>query len=520
MKHNPSLPPRASRSTIGYLSRCLASRNFFWCIVALLVLQASWIALTSHYPMAFDEDFHLGIIKIYAHHLNPFLGSQPAGADMFGALARDPSYLYHYIFSFPYRFIHLFTHNETTIVIALRFLNIGLFAAGLLVFRKLLERLKSPAAIINGCLLFFVLIPVVPQLAGQINYDNLFIPAIAVDLLLTLKFTERLRTDKNINARLFLLMLSAWLLTSLVKYATLPVFAASMLYALAQLFRVFGGSVTAWHTALKDDFHSNTASTVSRFKFASLTLVTLLTVGLFSQRYVVNLVRYHEPIPDCSKVLTIKQCRSYGPWIRDYDFSINKIGEAHSPLVFTADWLYGMWLRLYFAVDGPATMYQSRGPLPVPAVSAIAVGVAALLATLVGYRKLLKSYQASTVLLFIGVSAIYIATLWFDEYRAYVRTGQPVAINGRYLLPFLPLLLVLGALASRELLHKHPRIVYSLGIGILLSQLWGGGALTYILRSNDAWYRPSHVVLDANHAVQAVFGPVTPGYNEPAEFLE
>lgn len=493
----------------------MASSSFFWCIVVLLIVQASWIALTSHYPMAFDEDFHLGIIKIYAHHLNPFLSGQPAGADMFGAVACDPSYLYHYIFSFPYRLVHSFTNNETTIVIMLRFINIGLFAGGLVIFKKLLGRLKPPAAVTNACLLFFVLIPVVPQLAGQVNYDNLFIPAIAADLLLTLKFTDRLRADKRIDLGSFLLMMSAWLLTSLVKYATLPVFAASMLYVGVQLYRAYGINTGSWRGALCDAY-----GTIKHLKTAMLLILTIVCVGLFSQRYVVNLVHYHEPIPDCSKVLSINQCRVYGPWIRDYDFSINKIDEAHNPLVFTGDWLYGMWLRLYFTVDGPATMYQSRGPLPVPALSAIAVGIAGLVATLITFRKLLRSYQASTIILFVGVSMVYIATLWFDEYEAFVRTGQPVAINGRYLLPFLPLLLVIAALASRELLRKHPRAAYTLGGLILLSQLWGGGALTYILRSNDAWYRPNHVVRNANHAVKYILGPVTPGYDQPAEFLK
>ena len=517
MKYISSPLLRAGRFGATYLLRFTASRSFFWCIVALLVVQASWIALTSHYPMAFDEDFHLGIIKIYAQHLNPFLGSQPAGADMFGAVARDPSYLYHYIFSFPYRLIHSFTNNETVIVITLRFLNIALFAAGLVVFRKLLQRLQASATVINICLLFFVLIPVVPQLAGQINYDNLFVPAIALDLLITLKFTDQFRSQKQINIKLLLLLLNAWLLTSLVKYATLPVFAASVVYVGIQMVRVLGVSFTTWRTAVRSGYNS---STVSRLKFAILVLMTMISVGLFSQRYGVNLLRYHEPIPDCSQVLSIKQCRAYGPWIRDYDFSINKVAEAHNPLVFTGDWLHGMWLRLYFAVDGPATSYQSRGPLPVPALSAIVVGVTGLLAMIVGFRKLLSVYQAPTVALFIGVSVIYISTLWFDEYRAYVRTGQPVAINGRYLLPFLPLLLVLSALAGIELLRKHPRIIYTVVALILLSQLWGGGALTYILRSNDAWYLPSNTVRDANHVVQAVFGPVTPGYNQPAEFLE
>ncbi len=53
----------------------LGSTQFFWAIVALFVVQALWIALSSHYPMAFDEDFHLGIIRLYAHHLSTLLQS-------------------------------------------------------------------------------------------------------------------------------------------------------------------------------------------------------------------------------------------------------------------------------------------------------------------------------------------------------------------------------------------------------------------------------------------------------------
>src|SRR6185312_5810861 len=96
----------------------VSSPRFFWAIVLLLAFQASWIALSARYPMAFDEDFHFGVIRIYAHHLSPFLSGQPPGADAYGAVAHDPSYLYHYLMSFPYRLISLFTDNQTAQVIA------------------------------------------------------------------------------------------------------------------------------------------------------------------------------------------------------------------------------------------------------------------------------------------------------------------------------------------------------------------------------------------------------------------
>ncbi|HEY5442555.1 MAG TPA: hypothetical protein VIJ68_03385, partial [Candidatus Saccharimonadales bacterium] len=157
----------------------LGSNACFRVILGLLVLQAAWIALSGRYPMAFDEDFHLGIIRLYAHHLSPFWSGQPAGGDQFGAVARDPSYLYQWLMSFPYRFVGLFTGDQTIQVLWLRAINIGLFTSGLVLYRRLLAKTGASRAMIHTCLLIFVLIPVVPLLAAQINYDNLFLPMVA-----------------------------------------------------------------------------------------------------------------------------------------------------------------------------------------------------------------------------------------------------------------------------------------------------------------------------------------------------
>lgn len=505
MKHIDTLLAR--------LVRTMASSTFFWGVLCLLVVQAAWIALTSHYPMAFDEDFHLGIIRIYAHHLNPFLNGQPAGADMFGALARDPSYLYHYLFSFPYRLIAAVTHDQTIQVIVLRFMNIGLFASGLILFRRLLSKLGAPSGVIHGCLLFFVLIPVVPLLAAQINYDNLFIPAVTLNLLLAQRFASRFRQDQvDLTALLWLIIAVA--LTSLVKYAFLPILVAIVIYLLIVILKTRNQSNMSWRQLIASGWQQ-----ANYLRLSVLTILLLVSVGLWSQRYMVNLVHYHTPIPDCSKVLTIKQCSAYGPWIRDYNFAINKVDEEHNPFVFIEDWFYGMWLRLYFTVDGPATLYQTRGPLPVPGLSAIAIVVGGLILFITDFRKVMRRYDRTVALLFMTTSALYLATLFFDNYRAYVRTGQPVAINGRYLLPFIPLMLVLGTLAGRELLAKSPRLAGLLVATVFITQLWGGGVLTYILRSNDAWYWPSSAAHTSNRVVQQALQPVTPGYNEPAEFL-
>jgi hypothetical protein len=49
--------------------------------------------------------------------------------------------------------------------------------------------------------------------------------------------------------------------------------------------------------------------------------------------------------------------------------------------------------------------------------------------------------------------------------------------------------------------------------------IWGGGVLTFVLRSNDYWYWNSSAVRSLNYNVRSKIGPITPGYSSPVEFL-
>ena len=495
--------------------RFVASQTFFWCIVGFLIIQALWIALSSHYPMAFDEDFHLGVIRIYAHHINPFLSGQPAGADMYGAVARDPAYLYHYLFSFPYRLISALTSSITAQVITLRCLNIALFASGLVVLRALLRTLKAPNVVTNLSLLLFVLIPVVPLLAAQINYDNVFIPLTSYCLLLALRYGQILRKEHRADVPSLMALAIACGFTSLIKYAFLPILVTIALYVLIDSYLM----LRHVKTPLFKRFTLTTSGS-HRLRTPLLAVGVVVMLGLGIQRYGVNLIRYHTPIPDCGKVLSVRQCSAYGPWIRDYDYKLNKVDEDHSPVVFTEDWLYGMWLRLYFTVDGPGTDYQTRGPLPVPAISAMVIASFGAVMLVGGTRRLLRTNNRPAVVLCMLTAGVYIATLWLDEYEAYLRTGQPVAINGRYLLPIAAVLIALAGMCMFHLFRSRPKLLAGLAAIAVISQLWGGGVFTYILRSNDSWYRQDSHVRSANHAVQNILGPITPGYKDPTKFLK
>src|SRR5688572_18300901 len=182
----------ASRKVV----RVLASRWFFVAVLAFFVFEALWMVASAAYPMAFDEEVHFGVIQLFSEHWLPFMGSQPESADSFGAIIRDPSYLYHYLMSFPYRFLNVFTDNQTAIIIVLRLINVALFVWGLVLFRKVMLRAKASPALAHTALAIFMLIPIVPQLAAHINYDNLLMIMVAWMCLLVATILDALKARK------------------------------------------------------------------------------------------------------------------------------------------------------------------------------------------------------------------------------------------------------------------------------------------------------------------------------------
>jgi hypothetical protein len=494
------------------LLKLLVSDKFFKFIVGLLVIQALWIAFSGRYPMAFDEDFHLGLIRLYADHISPFWSSHPESGNAFGALARDPSYLYHYIMSFPYRFISLVTDNLATQVVWLRMLNIALFASSLVLYRQLLLKLGASRALVHFCLLIFILVPIVPLLAAQINYDNLILPLTALAMLMTLRFSDSL-SKKGMKLVLLWQLLLVCLFASLVKYAFLPIFAAIALFLILRLYKGYKPTHT-FKVALQHGWRE-----IGRGSLLALIAATFLLGGLFAERYGINIVRYQKPAPDCAQVLTYDNCKYYGPWIRDYNLALNKPPVNTGPIAYTGEWLHGMWFRSFFAVDGPGTGFQTRAPLTLPANAAIVVAILSALAFTVTVRRLWRRYDPRVLWLFSFAVFIHVLALWQEEYKMFLETHRPVAINGRYLLPILPLVLVVAGLALKELLARRESFKLILATGVLLCFLWGGGALTYILRSNDAWYWPGSITQSGNHAIQRFIGPLVPGYKQPTQYF-
>jgi len=486
------------------LNTFFSSSLFFKIIIGFFLFEALWFVFSAIYPMAFDEDFHFGLIQLYSHHWTPFLSGQPEGADKFGAVAHDPSFLYHYAMSFPYRIVSLFTNNETAQVITLRLMNVAMFTWGLFLYRKVMLRAKASRALTNVTLAIFSLIPIVPFLAAHINYDNIFVVLVPLICLAGFDLIEGFK-KKQINLKAFIVFVILCMITTLVKYAALPIALAAVIGLAFVFWRSFKGDFKAVWPGVTKAYGKLTAAA----KYTLLGFFLLFGV-FFVQRYGVNMVQYHNPVPDCGEVLTVKQCSAYGPWNRDHNYTAGKNPNFHADVVkFTGTWFRGMWHRCFFAINGAKSWYMNYRELPVPSQTAVVLAVVGLLSMVIWWRAI---FRGNALLAFaVGIALFYIFVVWFNGFTDYKRIGVAVAINGRYLLPVLPLLAIaMGkGIALTLQKFKHVELKPHLAALTILLFLHGGGVFTFMLRSDDSWYWPNSFVKTINHAAQDVVSPIT-----------
>jgi hypothetical protein len=193
----------------------------------------------------------------------------------------------------------------------------------------------------------------------------------------------------------------------------------------------------------------------------------------------------------------------YGPWARDYQYALIKPADVEpNKISYAWEWMYGMWLRSFFAISDT---YDTQPPLPVPSGTVIVIGAAGLVTFAYFARKLLKGniYRQTVVLVLL----LYIGALFVQTFQTYLKTNQPVAINGRYLLPFLPVIIMLVGLAYSRLWRHKPMVKVMAISVVLILFIQGGGVLTFILRSNDTWYWPNNTVVTINHTIRETLKP-------------
>lgn len=419
----------ARQTSVGF-KKFMGSKWFFAGVLAIFIAEVVYLALTSRFPMAYDETWHLAQIQFYAQHLNPIISHQAASTYKLGSMVQNPSFLYHYLMSFPYRLIRLFTRDVVTQVIALRLINVVMAAASLIIMRKLLRLINLSEVWSNLIVLAFALTPIVTVLSAQISYDNLLILLVSLCVYQTVLVAEELDSSTFKPTR-WLALLSLCLLSSLVKYAFLPIFAAIVVLIICKM--VFAGRRDSVGLKL-----GAKANWLAANKYLKLLLISAVCLSgfLFARIYLVNLVKYHNPVPTCVEVLNSHACRQY------YSYDIyyiadqqHQAGLTHATKNVARYSVYWWSLNL---VDIFGTVMPQQGFYSINQnflLIVILVGFIALCSVAVNLKRVLQTSRYLPILIFVGF--IYVLILFIKNYIDYVSVGEPLAVDGRYLLPVL-----------------------------------------------------------------------------------
>ncbi len=484
----------------------IRSELFFKIILSLFAIQAIWLAISAVYPMLYDEYYHPAVIDIYSLQISPFINEQSAeSVARYGDLTRAPSYLYHYLMSFPYRFIKLFTESFFVSIVFLRLINVIFVVVGLYLFRKLLLEAGFGKAVINVSLFILIMIPIFPHVASHVNYDNLLFLLTPTFLLYGLRILK----DKTVNSKNIILFVSLGAIASIVKFSFLPIYFAASMFVAIHLYKKYDYKFI-------DKFYKNLMSGSKSTVFI-LVIFLLVSIGLFTERYLINIVKYKNISVTCEKIHKVEICNKQPLIERNKNAEIDKLNNSKQ-LYNVVDYTRSYWVTgiIDGAIVGGAKVgaeekfdYQlkgSEGAAPIPILLATIWTVCFLSLIIVAYSwRELRNLNGFKY--FNSVVLVYFLSVWLlTNYLGYLQTGQPYGVQPRYFILIMPIVIAYIVQSTNTAFsNKNLKIILFIVIALLFTQ--GGGITTYIIRSNEGWYWQRNYIIKANLKVKSFVKP-------------
>jgi hypothetical protein len=474
----------------------LSSNRFLYFVILLFIFQALWIAFSLKYPMIYDEDYHIPVIKIFSHYWLPYIPQQLFEYDQYGNITMGDSLFFHYIMSFPYRVFAYFVHDSMAQVIFLRAVNILIAATGLYIFARLFDSIKIKKIHRNIGLLIFTLLPIVPLVAAQVNYDNALFPLTALYML----YAVRVVQSKRIVWQDIITLIIVGCFASLVKFTFLPLFAASVIYLLVIVFRRHG---IKFFSRLWDSVRASTKKHYIVFGGSFL-----LFVGLFCYTYIKPAVQYGTPEPSCSQTLSEKRCsvgRQGALEARSDNAEATKDQrKADSVATFSIKWISNM--HNISGLTAGQYFRQGLSTMSFLMLFGAFIGIGFLLYSWTSLRKNSGWYFLFTM------TAVLILSIYLFNMSSYYKSYQYFANQPRYLLSMMPVLITMIVVACAYALRKHRNVKIAVFLVVMGLFTQGGGVITHILVSEDSWYWQRPKVIEANHVAKEILHPIVKEY--------
>ena len=408
----------------------LGSWKIFAAILVLFSISAVHVA-TSEFPLPYDEQYHMALIRFYSQQLSPFITSQPEQLSMVGDATRYGSYAAHYLLSFPLRATAYFSSDTSMQIFVLRLINISFVIGALILLRQFVVRFTHSGVQANAAVALLAALPVTSLLAAHVNYDNLALLAFSGLLIAVQQVFLQLRANGSVPIHLFLAVVTLALFGCLVKFTFLPLAVAMLLFMLLGMIR--SRSLPTFN---------NVRGYASKLTMVLLVITSVTATGLFTERYIGNIVAYKSLQPDCSAVQPLKVCMHYGPWARNYNLeqmaAINTAFEGRSIAGYTAN----IWTPMMILGLGGVDSRGIVSDLPALVLLMIKVLLVTLAAGVFGAAVMYR--KNSLVLALVTGSGLYLAALLQRNYSEFMSLHEAVAVQGRYVLPLIIPLVVVG----------------------------------------------------------------------------
>ncbi len=440
------------------VERIVASRYFLWLVFAYFAVQALFFAIFVHFDIPPDENYHYTYIKLFADNFpSPFLSNQGDNYILREAV-RNPFFLYHYLLSIPYFFVKGFADAY----VFLRIINIFFGLGSLALIVAIAKRMRLSAVVTNLGVFMTVCTLMFSFLFGSINYDTLYILLTLASILLLLRLIEKV-TTYNV-----LLLINVLLAGSLVKINFLPqVFIVSLI--LLHNYRK--------HLSKSFSAMMRTYSSQKRMNMLLIGVACLLSI-LFVHRYAYNVVKYRTYAPDCARIQSVEYCRKSALYARNERvFGPNRPAPTHDTLRYISEWTALMQNRSY-GVFGDLRFLPNK---------AIGLWMDAFL--VLGIVVTVRYWQRrDTVLTSILVVCMFnVAILVLENYKIYARSGiLELAIHGRYLFAFLPLLYLV---ATHYIMTNARKPLLRFCFIIITLVVFGLASMpTFLKKADKNWY--------------------------------
>lgn len=486
----------------GFIVRTVRSPKFYFFCLGLLTLQAAVLAITMNYPGVYDERYHVGIIQYYTETRTPFITNQAEGTGILGDLIGFTSFLYHYVLSFVYSGLTTVGVGFEHSVVVLRLFNILIMIAAIESMRRWLTSVGFKRSVIHSTIFFITTFPFFVLLSSSINYESLFLLFAFLHLLYFTKLVKGTENTKNQLQYYFIF----GLLGSITKYSFLPLFLFTGIFLLGMLI---------FHKRFKKtmvDFFTRKSSML----LSALTIVLLLVVG---GKYLMNTVQFGSPAPECSVVHSKEFCRGWAPWRRNEILDANYQDQPTSlkgvTKYYVNTWMPTM-LRNVGLVGGRDRDEGFMLATPTQVVINLfsqAWGVIVVMFVL--GLLLLSRNKGKTVLILSVILGLYAAFLFVLNYLQYLKLGEPIAIQTRYLLMLIPLLFAvsftaMGYVMKKVLSVRITKQVLPIGgvvIGLIMSQY--AGILGVVQNSQPGWFRDNVAIQKSLQVVKKITDKVT-----------